>query len=177
MEDCFGTFDDAKFQNTSLSETWRAWIFQVCTEWGYFDTAPPDQNQPRIVSRLLTLAYQSRICQQAYPPGKHFVVPSFPNVTAVNALGDFSIVADRLAIIDGEVDPWRPDTPHSQYAEEREDTLIRPFKLIPNGVHHYDEYGLRNLEDEPEEIRKVHEEMIVFTMEWMKHWITGERRD
>jgi hypothetical protein len=25
-----------------------------------------------------------------------------PNVTAVNALGDFGIAADRLAIIDGE---------------------------------------------------------------------------
>jgi len=30
------------------------------------------------------------------------------------------------------VDPWRPDTPHSQYAKEREDTIIRPFKLIPS---------------------------------------------
>jgi hypothetical protein len=29
-------------------------------------------------------------------------VPSLPNITAVNALGDFWIAADRLAIIDGE---------------------------------------------------------------------------
>ena len=56
----------------------------------------------RIVSRLLTLEYESKICKQAYPPGKHFVVPSFPNISAVNALGDFDIAADRLAIIDGE---------------------------------------------------------------------------
>jgi len=27
-------------------------------------TAPPDQKSPRIISRLLTLAYESRICQQ-----------------------------------------------------------------------------------------------------------------
>jgi len=170
VEDCFGTFDDAKFQNTSLSESWRTWMFQVCTEWGYFETAPSNQNQPRIVSRLLTLTYASRICQQAYPPGKIFVVPSMPNITAVNSLGDFSIAADRLAIIDGEVDPWRPDTPHSQYSEAREDTIMRPFKLIPNGVHHYDEYGLRNIADEPEEIRRIHDEMIVFVMEWIKQW-------
>jgi hypothetical protein len=39
---------------------------------------------------------------QAYPAGKHFVVPPMPNITAVNALGDFAIAADRLAIIDGE---------------------------------------------------------------------------
>jgi hypothetical protein len=39
---------------------------------------------------------------QAYPAGKYFTVPPMPNVTAVNALGDFVIAADRLAIIDGE---------------------------------------------------------------------------
>lgn len=35
-EQCFGTFDDAKFQETTLDNTWRLWVFQVCTEWGYF---------------------------------------------------------------------------------------------------------------------------------------------
>ena len=30
------------------------------------------------------------------------------------------------------VDPWRPDTPHSDYAEDREDTVLQPFKLIPS---------------------------------------------
>ena len=39
---------------------------------------------------------------EAFPPGEHFSVPSLPNITAVNALGDFDIAADRLAIIDGE---------------------------------------------------------------------------
>ncbi|KAH7925596.1 peptidase S28 [Leucogyrophana mollusca] len=168
VEECFGTFDDQQFQDVSLDHTWRAWTFQVCTEWGYFATAPPDPNQPRIVSRLLTLEYESKICQQAFPPGEHFTVPTLPNITTVNALGDFAIAADRLAIIDGEVDPWRPCTPHSSYAADREDTLSQPFKLIPNGVHHYDEYGLRDLGAEPPEIRKIHGEMIAFVLEWLK---------
>lgn len=37
-------------------------------------------------------------------------------------------------------------------------------------MHHYDEYGLRKIEDEPEEIRKIHGEMILFVMEWLKEW-------
>lgn len=118
---CFGTYDDAQFQSTGLDQIWRLWLFQVCTEWGYFSTAPP-KGQPRIVSHLLTLEYESKICRQvcltpaavycvhaadrypsqAYPPGKHFTVPAMPNITAVNALGDYDIEADRLAIIDGE---------------------------------------------------------------------------
>lgn len=65
-------------------------------------TAPPDQKLPRIVSRLRTLENESKICRQAFPPGEHFAVPSLPNVTVVNVLGDFSIARDRLAIIDGE---------------------------------------------------------------------------
>ncbi|KAF9013147.1 serine carboxypeptidase S28-domain-containing protein [Cyathus striatus] len=175
-EECFGSYDDARYQEITLDQDWRLWMFQVCTQWGYFTTAPPDMKQPRIISRLLTLAYESKICKQAFPPGEHMVVPTFPNVTAVNALGDFDIAADRLAIIDGEVDPWRPDTPHGSQAEDREDTILRPFKLIPDAVHHYDEYGLRNLLDEPPEIKKIHREMITFVLEWLKDW-TPPKKD
>ncbi|KAF9061459.1 serine carboxypeptidase S28-domain-containing protein [Rhodocollybia butyracea] len=169
-EECFGTYDDAQYQGTSLNETWRLWLFQVCTEWGYFTTAPPDPSYPRIISKRIDLEYESKICRQAYAPGKHFTVPPSPNVTVVNELGDFDIAMDRLAIIDGEADPWRPDTPHSDYAKDRKDTMLRPFKVIPNGVHHYDEYGLRNSADEPPEIRQIHEEMIAFLQSWLKDW-------
>jgi hypothetical protein len=70
-------------------------------------------------------------------------VPALPNVTAVNALGDFAIAADRLALIDGEVDPWKPATPHSRYAPARNHTRLRPFLEIKDGVHHWDEVGLK----------------------------------
>ncbi|KAG6830564.1 hypothetical protein H0H92_016015 [Tricholoma furcatifolium] len=169
VEDCFGTYDDAKFQLTTLDQDWRLWTFQVCTQWGYFTTAPPDQDHPRIISRRLTLEYESKICKQAYPPGQHFTVPALPNITAVNALGDFDLAADRLAFIDGEVDPWRPDTPHSQfYAKDRADTILRPFKIIPGGVHHWDEWGLLDLHQEPADIQKIHAEMIGFVEAWLE---------
>ncbi|KAG6371555.1 hypothetical protein JVT61DRAFT_9261 [Boletus reticuloceps] len=131
VEECFGTYNDTQYTNTSLTQEWRLWQFQVCTEWGYFSTAPPDPNHPRIVSKLLTMDYATKLCRQAFPPGKHFTVPAQPDISVVNALGDFAIAADRLAIIDGEVDPWRPCTPHSEYAKDRKDTILRPFKLIP----------------------------------------------
>ncbi|KAF4577249.1 hypothetical protein EYR36_005236 [Pleurotus pulmonarius] len=167
VEECFGTFDDSQYQAIGLDQDWRLWTFQVCTQWGYFTTAPPDPRTPRIISKLLTLDYESKICKQAYPPGKHITVPPFPNVTAVNILGDFAIAADRLAIIDGEVDPWRPDTPHSDDAKPRPDTALRPFKLIPDAVHHYDEYGLADMFAEPPEILKIHNEMIIFVQDWL----------
>lgn len=39
-----------------------------------------------------------------------------------------------------------------------------------DGVHHYDEYGLANINDEPPEILKIHKEMIHFVKEWLKDW-------
>ncbi|KIP08945.1 hypothetical protein PHLGIDRAFT_29302 [Phlebiopsis gigantea 11061_1 CR5-6] len=169
VEQCFGTYDDSAYHGTSLDNTWRLWLFQVCTEWGYFSTAPPE-GYPRIVSSLLTLEYESKTCAQAYLPGKHFQVPKLPNVTVVNVLGDFDIADDKLAFIDGDVDPWKPCTPHSMYAEPRADTILRPFKLIPDGVHHFDENGLRNIEDEPAHIQKIHREIVEFVTEWLKDW-------
>lgn len=38
------------------------------------------------------------------------------------------------------------------------------------GVHHYDEYGLKDITQEPPEIRKIHEEMIDFVKAWLKDW-------
>lgn len=48
VEDCFGTSDDSKFQDDDLTQTWRLWLFQVCTQWGYFMPAPLEG--PSIVS-------------------------------------------------------------------------------------------------------------------------------
>jgi hypothetical protein len=101
----------------------------------------------------LDIDYEYKICIQAFPPGEYYKVFRLPNVTAVNAQGDFHIATDRLAFINGDgkslypfleslamltkkglgVDPWRPYTPHSAYggAEEREDTVVRPFKIFP----------------------------------------------
>ncbi|KZT61024.1 hypothetical protein CALCODRAFT_491674 [Calocera cornea HHB12733] len=164
---CLGTSDPTKFQNTSLSETWRAWTFQVCTEWGYFMAAPPYAS---IVSQYLQVDYTAANCQAAFPNGDRFIIPAWPNVTVVNELGSYGIAAERLALIDGEWDPWRPRTPHSLHAPIRNDTVSQPFKLIPTGVHHYDENGLANLAKEPAHIQKIHHEEIAFVKAWLAEW-------
>ena len=112
-------------------------------------------------------------------------VPKWPNVTVVNALGDFGLTHSRLAFIDGEIDPWRPCTPHSQYAPKRKDTTSRPFKLIPgmllisgecevdeaaDGVHHHDQNGLKNHKEEPKHIQEIHHEEVEFVKAWLKEW-------
>ncbi|KAK7040414.1 putative serine protease EDA2, partial [Favolaschia claudopus] len=168
-DECFGTLNDTDFQNTALSQTGRVWQFQVCTQWGFFDAPPPDASIPSMVSKFVDVAYSSKICKQAYPPGEFFVVPPMPRVEEVNRLGGFNIAHDRLAIIDGEVDPWRFDCPHSFVSptKVREDTPLRPYKLIPNAVHHYDENGLADHSQEPQEIQAIHQQEIEFVKGWL----------
>ncbi|KAH9966162.1 serine carboxypeptidase S28-domain-containing protein [Lactifluus volemus] len=74
VEDCFGTNEDSKYHITDLSEDWRPWVFQCCTQWGYLTTAPP-VGTPTIISRLLDIDYEHKICIQAFPPGEYYKVP------------------------------------------------------------------------------------------------------
>ncbi|KAJ7213797.1 peptidase S28 [Mycena rebaudengoi] len=168
-DECFGTLNDTDLQRTDLSQTWRLWQFQVCTQWAFFDSPPPDHSIPSMLSKFVDVDYSSKICKQAYPPGDFFQVPPMPNIEDVNKLGGFNIAHDRLAIIDGEVDPWRFDCPHSFIGptEFREDTPLRPFKLIPNAVHHYDENGLADHSQEPPEIQAIHQQEVDFVKGWL----------
>lgn len=169
---CFGESTPEEYQNTSLAQTWRLWQFQVCTQWGYYQVAPKSPKRT-IVSRKITLESQAKVCKLAYPPGEKFQVPVWPDVHETNSRGSYYIAADRLAFIDGEIDPWRPVTPNADVAPKRNSTTLRPIWIIPRGVHHYDENGLADHSQEPEEIRAVHKFEIEFVQAWLKDFGKG----
>lgn len=83
-----------------------------------------------LISRSIDLEYLSIICRDA------FNITTPPDVEVVNKYGGFDISYPRLAIIDGEADPWRPATPHAPTAPPRLSTVEEPFLLIEGGVHH-----------------------------------------
>lgn len=174
IQSCFGEGSDEEYRNTSLSQTWRLWQWQVCTQWGYFQVAPKPGKRT-IVSRKITLDSAHKICKQAYPPGEHFSVPAWPDVHETNSRGSYYIAADRLAFIDGEIDPWRPVTPNADVAPRRNSTTLRPIHIIPRGVHHYDENGLADHSKEPPEIQEVHNFMVDFVRAWVEDF--GKKGD
>ncbi|KAI0703405.1 peptidase S28 [Cytidiella melzeri] len=171
QDECFGTFNAADFNATDLSETWRTWQFQVCTQWGFFTTAPPPGHL-RIISNTQTLEYASQICGfvSFYQQCEHYRIPDVPDVASVNAIGGLNIAADRLAIVDGQADPWRPNTAHSDIAKNRTDTTLRPFKLLSESVHHWDENGLVDHSAEPPVIATIHSQEIEFVKAWLADW-------
>lgn len=190
VDECFGTQDWTAYTNATTLDDVNgiAWSFQVCTQWGYFMTAPPvvphekrgphdfRTSGPKLVSTLLDLEYTSEMCRKGFAGGKHFRVPAHPDVGAINKLGNFSLEMDRLAFIDGQFDPWRPATVHSTthaYGGARLDTLDRPFKLISDCWHHCDENGNRTME--PPRIQAIHAQEIDFVQHWLRQWPKGKK--
>ncbi|KAH6662855.1 putative serine protease K12H4.7 [Halenospora varia] len=141
QDSCFGTHNITFYAQDDISADWRAWPYQYCTQWGYLQTGSgvPSTQLP-LISRTNDLEYESLVCRAAF----NITTPA--NVTAINKYGGFGISYPRLAIVDGEQDPWRPACPHASpfnsTATNRTSTLSEPFILIEGAVHHWDENGL-----------------------------------
>ncbi|PGH19863.1 hypothetical protein AJ80_03780 [Polytolypa hystricis UAMH7299] len=169
LEKCFGSHDPESYRQDDLTETWRSWPYQFCTEWGFFITgsgAPKDQLP--LISRLINPDFNTIVCREA------FNITTPPNVERVNKYGGFDIEYPRLAFVDGEADPWRMASPHAWSAKKRRSTLDKPFILIEDAVHHWDENGLFPNETTPylppRSIIEVQRQEIEFTKKWLQDW-------
>lgn len=169
QDSCFGASNPDDHARSDTAQTWRLWAYQYCTEWGYLATgAGVPSTQLPLISRLITLDHQSTVCREA------FNVSSPPNVESINKHGGFNISYPRLAIVDGEKDPWKAATPHRSGLVERKSTVDEPFILIEGGVHHWDENGV--LEGErgpgmpPVPVVAAQEAEVEFVKSWMAQW-------
>lgn len=179
QDQCFGNHNTTFYQQDDLSQRWRAWPYQFCTQWGYLPTGSgvPADRLP-LVSRLLTTEYHSTICREA------FGIHELPDLESVNKYGNYSVHYPRVAFIDGEADPWRAATVHAIGHDEpgRTSTVSEPFILIAGGaVHHWDENGLlpeETTEDLPPlPIRKVQAAEEEFVLEWVAAFEERLQRD
>lgn len=169
QDSCFTNFNETYYQQDDITQVWRSWPYQYCFEWGYLQTGSgvPEDQLP-LVSRLVDLNFTSTICKSSF----NITEPS--QVERINQWGGFNISYPRLAIIDGEHDPWRQATPHAIGLPERGSTTDEPFHLIPAAVHHWDENGLFPNETTatlpPQSIRDVQAEEVAFVQAWLEEW-------
>lgn len=100
----------------------RAWLFQQCTQYGGFLTAapqanvtskPPVSSGPRVVSRRLDHEYMSSPCNTVFGQGQQYVMPSPPDVSQINKFGNTSLPGVHMAFVDGQWDPYRVLSVHS----------------------------------------------------------------
>ncbi|KAL9605349.1 MAG: hypothetical protein Q9179_001442 [Wetmoreana sp. 5 TL-2023] len=174
LDQAYSIHNQTYYDQDDLSQDWRSWPYQYCTQWGFLQTGSgvPQDRLP-LVSRLLTLEYNSIICRDA------FNITTPPDTDAINKYGGFDIAYDRLAIVDGEQDPWREASPHSTLARNRTSTEERPFLLIPGAVHHWDENGLFANETReglpPEPVREVQRQEVEFVKGWLEEFNAGKK--
>jgi hypothetical protein len=109
QDSCFSNLNKTYYEQTGQNQAvWRSWAYQYCTEWGYLQTGSgvPKDQMP-VISRTIDLHYTSAVCRFA------FDIHHPADVEEVNKYGAYEIEHSRLAIVDGQWDPWRPATPHA----------------------------------------------------------------
>lgn len=110
-----------------------SWVWQTCTEFGYFQVAAP-QDKATIVSRKLQTTMSERMCKM-YFGTKGMSVPKQPDVKKTNSVyGGWSIKLDRVLWVDGEWDSWRELSVLSEHAN-RHDIHNGSVIIIPKATH------------------------------------------
>ncbi|KAI0531962.1 peptidase S28 [Xylaria digitata] len=169
QDECFGTYDAEFYSQDSISQSWRLWPYQYCTQWGYLQTGSgvPDDQLP-LISRTIDLEYSSIICREA------FNITEPADVDAINKYGGFDLSYPRLAWVDGEWDPWRAAGVHAIGLPVRESTTSEPYILIDKAVHHWDENGLfpneTTSELPPAPVADAQKQEAIFVKEWVKEF-------
>jgi hypothetical protein len=164
--ECYSLQNISAFANPAINEA-RAYLYSTCTEAGLYQTAP--KTGPSLISRVLDVAYTQQWCTWSFPPGQYNSIPPTPNLEYINVYGGLSVVADRLAHIDGDNDVWLDVCYHSYDAPSpRVSTDLRPEYLISGSGHHWDSYGILDVEAEPQFIREAHLWEIRIVKKWLK---------
>ena len=151
----------------------RSYLYQTCTESGLYQVAP--KHGPSLIANPLQVEYTQQWCTWAFPPGEHNSIPATPDLERVNKYGGLNVSAERLAKVDGNIDPWLDICYHSNLALERqslslEEEALYPQLLIAGAGHHWDSYALGSLAkmaQEPQFIRMAHEWEIRTVRRWI----------
>ncbi|PFH50969.1 hypothetical protein AMATHDRAFT_192255 [Amanita thiersii Skay4041] len=80
----------------------RSWMWQYCSEYGFYQRGDPN-NTLSIETSFLSLDLFQQQCNQVFPKG----LPSSPQVQHVNKYGGWKMQPSNVLFTNGEFDPWR----------------------------------------------------------------------
>ncbi|CAO3607532.1 unnamed protein product [Cunninghamella blakesleeana] len=164
---CLDTHDPKSPQYTDLKAEHRAWMYQVCTEYAYWQTGAPIW-QPSIVSRKLTTRWYQRQCPLLY--GEHDI-PFRPKWRDINKeYQGWHLKLTRTFWIDGLLDPWRTLSVNSDNAPCHGDAKDSEYVILPTGVHHWDFFVSDYVHPS---IKEVQQKLI----ETLKKWINEDEEE
>ncbi|KAI1337974.1 serine carboxypeptidase S28-domain-containing protein [Xylariaceae sp. FL0016] len=164
--ECWGTQNQSYWEDVTNSGT-RSYIYTSCVEQGAYIDAPKEG--PALLSRVIDTSYEQQWCTWAFPDGEYNKIPSSPDIDTYNSFGGFNFSADRLAFIDGDQDVWNGLCYHSDLAPPRQQTSdLHPEMFITGAGHHWDSYGILDVDAEPQFIREAHYWEIRTVKKWLR---------
>ncbi|KAI8324022.1 peptidase S28, partial [Martensiomyces pterosporus] len=89
-------------KNTGLHQDGRAWFYQTCTQFGYWQTAPQPPLR-RLRSKYMTVEWQSSPCSAFFGDS----ITGHANVGSINRkYGGLLPNVTRVVFVNGLMDPW-----------------------------------------------------------------------
>ncbi|KAF2150317.1 extracelular serine carboxypeptidase-like protein [Myriangium duriaei CBS 260.36] len=163
---CFGTQNATAWADITNSGS-RSYLYSSCTEQGAYIDAP--KTGPSLLSRVIDTSYEQQWCTDAFAKGKYNSIPSSPDLSQYTKYGGFNFSAKRLAFIDGDQDVWLDLCYHSHYAPSPRTSSATGVAeyLITGAGHHWDSYGILDVNSEPQFIREAHKWEIRTVMSWL----------
>ncbi|KAG1457496.1 hypothetical protein G6F55_005894 [Rhizopus delemar] len=167
INQCFDTHDPRNEMFTEIGDESRVWLWQVCTEYAYWQTGAPIW-RPTIVSRKLNPNWYQHQCPLTF--GEHDV-PKIPKWHQINhEYEGWYASMDRVFWVDGEWDPWRTLSVQSDDAPDRNDWKEDArYAILPQSVHHWDFFPSAMVSDS---IKSTQDQIY----DVIKGWIDDDER-
>lgn len=149
-----GVMRDVRPYTENKNAAGRAWMYQTCTEFGYYQSAE-GRHQP--FSEKITLQWFVKQCEQL------FGFPNMrPNIDFTNAYyGERNLYATKLLLPNGSIDPWHA----LAIVDKTKYPDIHPFFM--EGTAHCADLYAPSPNDMPV-LTKTREQMLAKLTEWIK---------
>ncbi|XP_033217325.1 putative serine protease K12H4.7 [Belonocnema kinseyi] len=141
------------------SDSMRQWIFQTCTEYGYYQTTDPEKS---IFGSILTIEYFNQLCGDVFGEGYDKILLD-KGVRRTNVMygGKLPDVKNVL-FVNGNIDPWHALSVLNDLNESSPSILI-------DGSSHCMDLQNDNPNDVPE-LTKARIKIRNIIGQWVKSW-------
>lgn len=150
-----------KDTSTAAHMNQRAWYWQSCLQWGFFQVAPnPEiEGQPESVrSKRIDLAYHEYLCKAAFDGWE--VLPAIAQTNS--RYGGLDVVGSRIFYTNGDIDPWNALG------------LLTPREAHPSvvarmihGTAHCADLSAPDAVNDPADLTKAREEIMQHMTQWL----------
>jgi serine protease 16 len=144
---------------SSTSDNSRQWIYQTCTQFGYFQTCETNENGKCLFAPQMNLDYYTNLCRDVFGFASYEVNKriQFSN----DYYGGNYTQGSRILFVNGEIDPWHALSVQKDLQDDQ--TSI----LIPDGSHCQNMYSSSS--EDSEFMKKAKSKIEAKVAEWLRN--------